>query len=201
MVVKNGRQGFIGFQVYFESSECGFKSWLRPSCLCPWARHLIIIASLHPGVNGYMWGHSWLLCLMSPRYAPKWQQLSCILPRELRWFQEWFIRLMSSGNNNVQRIDLVARICALYKNHVLLLLFLSSSSFSLFVFIDCDLIFGCAIKLLYWILTISSQTISCSSMDWDFASWDKPKEGNHSIRAQLPLGYYWAVINNGAVLV
>ena len=27
------------------------------------------------------------------------QQLSCILPRELRWFQEWFMSLMSRGNN------------------------------------------------------------------------------------------------------
>ena len=49
-----------------ESSECEFESWLRPWCLCPWARHLTIIASLHPGENGYLWGQSWLLCLISP---------------------------------------------------------------------------------------------------------------------------------------
>ena len=39
-------------------------------------------------------------------------------PGELRWFQERFMSLMSRGNN-VQCLDLVARICALYKNHVL----------------------------------------------------------------------------------
>ena len=49
-----------------ESSECGFKSWLQPWYLCPWARHFTIIASLHPAVNGYLWGQSWLLCLISP---------------------------------------------------------------------------------------------------------------------------------------
>ena len=48
-----------------ESSECEFESWLRPWCLCPWARHFTIIASLHPGENGYLWGQSWLLCLIS----------------------------------------------------------------------------------------------------------------------------------------
>ena len=46
-----------------ESSECGFESWLRPWCLCPWTRHFTIVASLHPG---YLWGHSWLLRLLSP---------------------------------------------------------------------------------------------------------------------------------------
>ena len=30
--------------------------------------------------------------------------LNCILPRELRWVQEWFMRLMSRGNN-VKRCD------------------------------------------------------------------------------------------------
>ena len=35
-----------------ESSECEFESWLRPWCLCPWARHFTIIASLHPGEMG-----------------------------------------------------------------------------------------------------------------------------------------------------
>ena len=29
---------------------CGFESWRRPWCLCPWARHLTIIASLQPRV-------------------------------------------------------------------------------------------------------------------------------------------------------
>ena len=39
-------------------------------------------------------------CVWLALYAPKWQQLlSCILPRELKWFQEWFMRLMSRGNN------------------------------------------------------------------------------------------------------
>ena len=27
--------------------------------------------------------------------------MSCILPRELRWFQEWFMSLMSRGNNTL----------------------------------------------------------------------------------------------------
>ena len=52
-----------------ELSECGFESWPRPWCLCPWARHFTIIASLHPGANGYLWGQSWLLCLISPMCA------------------------------------------------------------------------------------------------------------------------------------
>ena len=91
-----------------ESSECGFESWLRPWCLCPSGRHFTIIASLHPGVNGYLWGQSWLLSVWLALYAPKWQQLSCILPRELRWFQEWFMSLMSRSNNG-QRLDLVAK--------------------------------------------------------------------------------------------
>ena len=38
-------------------------------------------------------------CVRSALYVPEWQQLSCILPRELRWFQEWFTSLMSRGNN------------------------------------------------------------------------------------------------------
>ena len=49
-----------------ESSECEFESWLQPWYLCPWARHFTIIASLHPEENGYLWGQSWLLCLISP---------------------------------------------------------------------------------------------------------------------------------------
>ena len=49
-----------------EWSECGFESRPRPWCLCPWAGHFTTIASLHPGVNGYLWGQSWLLCLISP---------------------------------------------------------------------------------------------------------------------------------------
>ena len=36
-------------QVLVLAAECGFES--RPWQLCPWARHLIIIASLHPGVK------------------------------------------------------------------------------------------------------------------------------------------------------
>ena len=42
-----------------ESSVCGFGP--RPWCLCPWATHFTIIASLHRGVNGYLWGQSWLI--------------------------------------------------------------------------------------------------------------------------------------------
>ena len=36
-------------QVLVLAAECGFES--RPWHLCPWARHLTIIASLHPGVK------------------------------------------------------------------------------------------------------------------------------------------------------
>ena len=36
-------------QVLVLAAECGFES--RPWHLCPWARHLIIIASLYPGVK------------------------------------------------------------------------------------------------------------------------------------------------------
>ena len=36
-------------QVLVLAAECGFE--FRPWHLCPWARHLIIIASLHPGVK------------------------------------------------------------------------------------------------------------------------------------------------------
>ena len=39
-------------QVLVLAAECGFES--RPWHLCPWARHLTIIASLHPGVK---WVH------------------------------------------------------------------------------------------------------------------------------------------------
>ena len=102
-----------------ESSECGFESWLRPRYVCPWARHITMIASLHPGVNGYLWGQSWLLCLISPIWAEMAAIELYTTPRELRWFQEWFMRLMSRGNN-VQCLDLVARRNALYKNRVLL---------------------------------------------------------------------------------
>ena len=37
-------------------------------------------------VNGYLRGQSWLLRLISPVMRRKWLQLSCVLPRELRWF-------------------------------------------------------------------------------------------------------------------
>ena len=68
-----------------ESSECGFKPRLYHNCFSPpRSKWLPVRAEL------VVW-----LAL----YAPKWQQLSCILPRELRWFQEWFMRLMSRGNN------------------------------------------------------------------------------------------------------
>ena len=49
-----------------ESSECGFEPWPLPWLHTHWARHFTIIASLHPGVNGYLWRQSWLLCLISP---------------------------------------------------------------------------------------------------------------------------------------
>ena len=47
----------------FCSAECGFES--RSWHLCPWARHFTVIASLHPGVNGYLWGQSWFLWWIS----------------------------------------------------------------------------------------------------------------------------------------
>ena len=46
----------------FCSAECGFES--RSWHLCSWARHLTIIASLHPGVNGYLLGQRWFLWLI-----------------------------------------------------------------------------------------------------------------------------------------
>ena len=49
-----------------ESSQCGFEPRPRYLHVCPWARHFTVIASLHPGVKGYLWGQSWLLCLISP---------------------------------------------------------------------------------------------------------------------------------------
>ena len=67
---------------------CGFKS--RSWHLCPWARHLTIIASLHPGVNGYLWGQRWFLWLISLWLHYIFGGTGCILPRELRWFKEWF---------------------------------------------------------------------------------------------------------------
>ena len=81
-----------------ESWECGFETRPRPRCLIMSlsnTRHFTIIAFLHPGVNGYLWGQSWLLCLISPMRRNG---------RDLRWFQEWFMRLMSRGNN-VKRCD------------------------------------------------------------------------------------------------
>ena len=47
-----------------ESLECGFEPRPRPWCFMS-LRHFTIIASLYPGVNGYLWGQSWL-CLISP---------------------------------------------------------------------------------------------------------------------------------------
>ena len=72
----------------FCSAECGFES--RSWHLCPWARHLTMIASLHPGVNGYLWGQSWFLWLISLWLHYIFGGTGCILPRELRWFKEWF---------------------------------------------------------------------------------------------------------------
>ena len=47
---------------WFCSAVCGFES--RSWHLYPWARHLTIIASLHPGVNGDLWGQRWFLWLI-----------------------------------------------------------------------------------------------------------------------------------------
>ena len=44
-------------QVLVLAAECGFES--RPWHLCPWARHLTIIASLHPGVKWVHVRQSW----------------------------------------------------------------------------------------------------------------------------------------------
>ena len=71
---------------WFCSAECGFES--RSWHLCPWARHFTIIASLHPGVNGYLWVQRRFLWLIWPSSAFAAQ--GCILPSELRWFKEWF---------------------------------------------------------------------------------------------------------------
>ena len=60
-------------------------------------------------------------CVWLALYAPEWQQLSCILTGSWDGFRNdlcaWW-----TGRNNVQHLDLVARICALYKNRVLLLI-------------------------------------------------------------------------------
>ena len=81
-------------QVLVLATECGFES--RPWHLCPWARHLIIIASLlaTQGLNGYLWGQSWLTST-SPICAVM-AAIELYTPQELRWFQEW---CMSRGNN------------------------------------------------------------------------------------------------------
>ena len=73
--------------------------------ICPWAWHFTctIIASLHPGVNGYLWGQSWLLCLIS-HICAEMAAIELYTPRELRWFQEWLMRLMSRGNN-IMRLE------------------------------------------------------------------------------------------------
>ena len=47
----------------FCSAECGFES--RSWYLCPWARHITILAFLHPGVKGYLRGQRWFLWLIS----------------------------------------------------------------------------------------------------------------------------------------
>ena len=45
-----------------------------------------IIASLHPGVNGYLWGQRWFMLLISlVRYI--FGCTGCILLREQRWFK------------------------------------------------------------------------------------------------------------------
>ena len=77
-----------------ESSECGVRT---PTAVL---MYFTIIASLHPGVNGYLWGQSWLISPICAEMAA----IELYTPKELRWFQEWFMRLMSRGNN-VKRCD------------------------------------------------------------------------------------------------
>ena len=48
------------------------------------------------GLNGYLWGQSWLI---SPICAVMAAIELYNSHRELRWFQEWFTSLMSRGNN------------------------------------------------------------------------------------------------------
>ena len=91
-----------------ESSERGFESWPQPWCLCPSASHFTIIASLHPGVNGYLWGQSWLLCLINPICAEMAAIELYTPPGSWGGFSNdlctWW-----AGGNNVQCLDLVAR--------------------------------------------------------------------------------------------
>ena len=70
----------------FCSAECGFES--RSWHLCPWARHLTKIASLHPGVMGTCEGRDGSCDWFSQ--VAHILLTGCILPRELRWFKEWF---------------------------------------------------------------------------------------------------------------
>ena len=81
----------------FCSAECGFES--RSWHFCLWARHLPIIASLHPGVNGYLHVQEqrwflWLIRVHVVRYI--FGSIGCILPgswdglrNELRPSGQW----------------------------------------------------------------------------------------------------------------
>ena len=68
------------------SSGCGVES--RSWNLCPWAKHLTINTSHHPGVNGYLWGQS-IFCDWFSFSLYNLSSTGCILPRELRWFTKW----------------------------------------------------------------------------------------------------------------
>ena len=99
-----------------EASECRFESWLWPWCLCPWVRHFTIIASLHPGVNGYLWGQSWLLCLIISPICPEMAAIQLYTSQWAEMVSGMILWAWWAGI--IMYLDLVARICALYKNRV-----------------------------------------------------------------------------------
>ena len=99
----------------FCSAECGFESRLWHL----WARPSTIIAFLHPGVNGYLLGQRWFLWFSRVAHMLR---TGCILPRELRWFEEWF-KAQWPGLNNVLW-DTPRAWKELYKNGLLLRLLL-----------------------------------------------------------------------------
>ena len=63
-----------------------------------WARHFTIIASLHPGVNGYLWGQSWLLRLISPmrRNGSNW---AVYFPGSWDGFRNFLLFPINSDNS------------------------------------------------------------------------------------------------------
>ena len=76
-------------QVLVLATECGFES--QPWHLCPWARHLIIIASLHPGVK-------WVpvRAELVDEHRP---YMRCNGSNWAEMVQEWCMSLKSRGNN------------------------------------------------------------------------------------------------------